>query len=173
MVDEMKVIIPFYYAVAAFSFGMVGGFCARCYQLKGDENFSFVLVKSVWNFARLSLFSLLLPVLVIVSDKFRRPLLYVLICAAENDYTVSISDTDKDSLVDILLEKVSLLNVMKIAASLSYFYFSNLSGIANLIIRQIAKEAKYNVASYKLLGNFFVKVPFYKGNVFARTLFCL
>lgn len=111
--------------------------------------------------------------LVVISNKFRRLLLYVLIYDAEKNYTVSISNTDKDSLVDVLLEKASLFNVTKIAASLFWFYFSNLSGIANSIIRQVPEKAEYKIASYKIIGNFFEKISFYKGNISARMLFCL
>ena len=111
--------------------------------------------------------------LVVISNKFRRLLLYVLIYDAEKNYTVSISNTDKDSLVDVLLEKASLFNVTKIAVSLSWFYFSNLSGIANSIIRQVPEKAEYKIASYKISGNFFEKISFYKGNISARMLFCL
>lgn len=169
----MKAMVPFYYAVVALLFGMLGGFCIRCYHLKGDENFSFVLINSACDFVKISLIMLLLPVLVVFSNKFRRLLLYILINNAEKDYTVSISDTDKDNLINVLSEKISLLDFAKIAANLSWFCFVNLPVTVDVIIRQVSIRAEYKFSMQKIRSNFFRDVPFYKNSLFARNLFCL
>ena len=172
----MKAMIPFYYAVAALLFGVLGGFCARCHQINGSKNFIRVLKLSAWAVLKNSLIAFLLPILVVVSDKFRKLLVLVLIDEAAENYAVSISDTDKNNLIDVLLEEKSTYNITKIAISLAAFYFANLDGIANSTMRNISETlpTAYKTESHYLSRAFFGKtLSFYKTNVFARATFCL
>ena len=157
----MKAMVPFYYAVVSLFFDILGGFCARCYQISKGEDYLKVLRISTWNLAKNSWTAFCLPVLVIFSDEFRKLLMYFLIYEAKEDYTVSISETDKDSLVDSLMEKI--------AASLSLFYFINLDSIANSTMRSISDKPQCEIRR----KNFLKGLSFYKRNIFAQTVFCL
>lgn len=170
----MKVMIPFYYAMIALLFGMLGGFCARCYQISKGKNFSYVLKAAALNFIVTSLTVMFLPILVVLSNTFRKLLLCVLIYEAEEDYTISLSDTDKASLIDVLLERASLYGIMKIAISLSLFCFINLDSIASATIRSVAEESSSETMKFNLGVKFFGRdFSFYKSNSFAKKLFCL
>lgn len=172
----MEFMIPFYYAVAALILGLFGGFCTRCYQVSERGNFFLVLKCSFSRFARKTLTAFLLPVFVIFSEDFRKMLLSVLIYEAEEDYTVSISDADKDSLIDVLLERSSVYDIVRIALYLSLFYFINIDYVTNSMIRDVANETNKNDDSFsvEVSKKFFGKgLAFYKSNAFARTMFCL
>ena len=170
----MKVMIPFYCAVVSLFLGILGGFCAKCYQISKGEDFFKVLRISAWNLAKNSWTAFCLPVLILFSNEFRRLLLYVLIYEAEEDYTVSISEADKDSLVDVLLEKVSVYDMTRIAINLSLFYFINLDGIANSTMRKVSEKSQSKTMTFNLRRISFLKdLSFYKRNIFARTVFCL
>lgn len=167
-------MIPFYYAVAALLIGILGGFCARCYQISNGRNFPYVLKISALNVAQNSRTAFFLPFLVVFSYKFRRMLLDILIREAEENYTVSISDTDKESLINVLLEKVSVYDITKIAINLSCFYFVNLDRIANSTMRTVSETAQSKTVTFNLRKSSFWKgLSFYKRNAFARTIFCL
>ena len=105
-VVDMKLMIPFYYILAALLFGLVGGFCARCYQYS-DGDFFRVLKSSTEIFTKVSVGTFLLPLLVTVSEDFRKRLLEVLIFGAADDYNekeqgaVKLNDNDKASLVNL------------------------------------------------------------------------
>ena len=172
----MEFMIPAYYAVAALLLGLCGGFCARCYQVSERGKFFLLLKCSCSRFATKTLTAFLLPAFVIFSEEFRKLLLGVLIYEAEEDYTVSISDADKDSLIGVLLERSSVYAIAKIALYLSLFYFINIDYITNSMIRDAADETSRND------DNFSVEVPkkffgkglsFYRSSVYARTMFCL
>jgi len=83
------VTIPFYYTVAALLIGILGGFCARCYQISNGKNFPYVLKISALNIAQNSRTAFCLPFLIVFSYKFSRMLLDVLIHEAEENYTIS------------------------------------------------------------------------------------
>ena len=50
-----------YYAVAALLIGILGGFCARCYQISNGKNFLYVLKISALNIAQNSRTAFCLP----------------------------------------------------------------------------------------------------------------
>ena len=168
------VMVPFYCAVAALFIGIFGGFCARCYQISNGKNFPYILKISALNIVENSRTAFCLPFLVVFSYKFRRMLLDILIHEAEENYTVSISDTDKESLINVLLEKVSVYDITKIAISLSCFYFINLDRIANSTMRSVSETTQNKTMTFKLWKSSFWKgLSFYKRNTFAQTIFCL
>ena len=170
---EMNAMIPFYYALVALCFGIVGGFCARCYQINSGENYLMTLKSSAMDFAGKTRFALFLPVLVVLSKNFRAMLLEVMVYEAAKDYAISISEQKKDSLVAVLLERTSLYNVTKLAVSLSIFYFINLAAIANSTMKENSAPSG-KVDSCEIRGKFFGKgISFYRNNIFARTCFSL
>ena len=70
------------------------------------------------------------------------------------------------SLVNIFLNDISVFNFVRIAANMSLFYFFNLDGVANAIMKNVAETPQspdLNVYSNS----------FYRNSVLARTLFCL
>ena len=81
----MKLMIPFYYTIVALLLGLVCGFCVRCYQYSDDDYFR-VLKRSISLFAKILFATFLLPLLVTVSEDFRKRLLEVLIAGAAADY---------------------------------------------------------------------------------------
>ena len=169
-------MIPFYYAVTALLLGTLGGFCARCYQISNGKNFPYVLKTSAWNLVKNSWTAFCLPMLVVFSYELRRLFLDVLIHEAEEDYTVSISDKDKESLIGVLLEKVSVYDITKIALSLSLFYFINLDRVANSTMRNIAETSDSKTMAFNFKRKifwFWKGLSFYKNNISVKKKFCL
>ncbi len=170
----MSFMIPFHYAFVALFFGLVGGFCARCYQYS-DGDFFRVLKRSTEIFTKVSVATFLLPLLVTVSEDFRKRLLEVLISEAADDYNekeqgaVKLNANDKASLVSLFLANISVFNFVRIAANMSLFYFFNLDGFANAIMQKVAETPQPEQSTdLNVYSN-----SFYKNNVLARSLFCL
>ena len=170
----MKLMIPFYYILVALLFGLVGGFCARCYQYSYGDFFR-VLKGSTEIFTKVSVGTFLLPLLVMVSEDFRKRLLKVLISGAADDYNekeqgaVKLNANDIASLVNLFLAKISVFNFVRIAANMSLFYFFNLDIFANAIMKKVAETPQSEQSpDLNVRG-----ISFYKNNVLARTLFCL